>query len=322
MKRTFVRTLLLATYLLSALSVQAQPSLKDLGIASQEVYRKENRDFSGYQYIDSGEFAGLKVSVFHSTENDDRIIAFRGSDNASNWMFNSTHVACAVCGDGGAAANPERFFEQALANLTSFFDEHKNEHTMVTGHSLGGFLAQFFSKAYGVGGATFNSPALGDYDLRDENAAKNMFERYKSLASSIAHKVFATATSSITESFVLSQDIARSPLELISGLLYSISGCEFEYKKFTNHRLEGDPVSQIFNKWDDSHTKGFHGSMMTHKHNFWNQMYSSGQGTIRLHSMQLFVEHLRAHNCKFNNCHEKDRRSDVRRVAGYFVGIR
>ena len=53
---------------------------------------------------------------------------------------------------------------------------------MVAGHSLGGFLAQHFSKVHSMGGASFYAPALGNYDLGNENARKQMYERYVTFA--------------------------------------------------------------------------------------------------------------------------------------------
>ena len=42
-----------------------------------------------------------------------------------------------------------------------------SENTYVTGHSLGGFLAQLFAYLCDIGGASFNAPALGFYRSND-----------------------------------------------------------------------------------------------------------------------------------------------------------
>ena len=273
-----------------ALAVE-QPITMDFVNASAAVFAKNDKAFPAYSYLNHLEVAGFKVAVYDSNDERYRIIAFRGSQNLKNWIFDATHIghrsavgkapallakiAVAVTVGlylpllwgqvegvslgvslGGMVAtylaNPDgyktlekmgtqRLFQAAKKALARFVEDNldTSRDVYVTGHSLGGFLAQYYASKYLLPGRSFNAPALKDYDLEHRLSEAEYFEK--------------------------------------GGV-------------FINHKLKGDLISQS--------SPGAHlGPLIIHDHDFW-QRFPSVQiisYQTRLHSIEWVVDHFKEH---------------------------
>lgn len=279
----------------------AKPSILHLAKASQEVYQDEENGFSNYEPVDKLLAGGFKVSAYYDARSDDRIIAFRGSVNASNWYFNGTHIFEAVRGKCASERQLD-YFTESILTLSRFFTEHQNPSTMVTGHSLGGFLAQYFAKYYQVGGASFNAPALGEYSLKDHNSLRSLRDRYNSVQLSLSASISLNVLTSIlgpTHRMIRSSGLAMEPIYESWSRSEVVA---FKYRDFFNHRLKGDPVSKFANKKNQSKNKGYYGSTIDHNHSFWNEVYPNLSGMIKLHSIDFVVKHFESWGCEHKSC--------------------
>jgi len=91
-----------------------------------------------------GEFAAVKFN-----KGDQQVIAFRGTDNLIGDSGADTAIALPAPAWDGQFDEAIKFAEQIL------FD-HLNDHISVTGHSLGGALAQVVAKMFDFDGVTFD----------------------------------------------------------------------------------------------------------------------------------------------------------------------
>ena len=100
-----------------------------------------------YSYISSGFFA-VKFE-----KGDDIVIAFRGTNGVLD-----VPADLAIVGQNFPFANWDTQFDYALNTTKIIRDEAKpNTNIYVTGHSLGGALAQVTSKMFGFDGVTFDA---------------------------------------------------------------------------------------------------------------------------------------------------------------------
>ncbi len=127
--------------------------------------------YNGWQRIDSGTSAsGLKWSLFERHVNGKRelTLAFAGTDvtDVRDWL---TNVDQAIPNTRRSAIPPHQYRE-ALAiaqRAVTAADRDANTSLVITGHSLGGGLAQYTAAKLGVRGVVFNAAALGLDTIRN-----------------------------------------------------------------------------------------------------------------------------------------------------------
>jgi hypothetical protein len=128
-----------------------KPSVSHLGaeVLAKAAYSNGANLPAKYQLVDSyeDEETGLSVSVFKSPKAKP-VIAFRGSANTQNWLNNFNPK--------GIGTDEFEENQEALAQLAA-----KYPKATVTGHSLGGAIAQRYAANFGANEViTFNAPGI------------------------------------------------------------------------------------------------------------------------------------------------------------------
>ena len=205
--------------------------------------------FETIAFFEEGDFkAGIFDRIAKATRNPiQRIIAFRGSIGNrghqlinENWQFNLQVISAAsfntesiaeedlsVCNAAGNAYvrdNQYTNYAYRLSRMSEFIAQHLckegygREMTLVTGHSLGGFLAQYYAVEHGLSGIGFDAPAVGSFVgicedfVRKREAYRNTPTLYFESIALYADKV----------SMMVRGDFLKGPLRRIAnGRAYS-----------------------------------------------------------------------------------------------------
>ncbi|MEP6634220.1 MAG: hypothetical protein ABJA62_08410 [Luteimonas sp.] len=113
------------------------------------------------KFEDKNAETGFVAYVFRNDDKKKIVIAYRGSDNLID--FTGANLAIAQDGDLKLPGLPDwdRQFDQGLQFAQDVIHKYGKDYDIsVTGHSLGGSLAQVASQMYGLPGRTFD-PAGG-----------------------------------------------------------------------------------------------------------------------------------------------------------------
>ena len=117
----------------------------------------------GYKELNSKDYLGFQATLYQDTKTGEKILAIRGTD--AEVSFNglddiNNDILLTLFGGNAQLNDLERYYEELIDN--GFLSP--NEKITVAGHSLGGFLTQYFSVVHNdiVDNAyTFNAPGLG-----------------------------------------------------------------------------------------------------------------------------------------------------------------
>jgi hypothetical protein len=128
-----------------------------------ETYVNNNQDNL------NGTGSGFAAVSFINETTGEIVIGFRGSEgqiynvgNNTDWVGPDLAIASPF-----PAWNPQ--FDEALAYTQKILDEYGDTHKIsVTGHSLGGGLAQLAGDIYGLPGRTYDAPGVGNITLAQE----------------------------------------------------------------------------------------------------------------------------------------------------------
>jgi hypothetical protein len=155
--------------------------LNDFAQAAKMVY-EDDSSFGGYWEENAYEDGGFKAVFLRNETSNSGIISIRGTANGANLLFDAIHIPT-----GGAlwckpSANSkivkyatkgllkllkDSTFNDSLCKLQEYIsqvlDTYSDTNIFITGHSLGGFLAQIFAVEFKLEGESFNGPALGSY---------------------------------------------------------------------------------------------------------------------------------------------------------------
>ncbi|HKJ89455.1 MAG TPA: Mbeg1-like protein [Gammaproteobacteria bacterium] len=104
---------------------------------------------------------GFSAQVYQSTTSDKLVIAYRGTDEARDWTGPNDEIAEDYYNlplTDGEGEDPQ--FVDALEFAERVRQNFPNQEILVTGHSLGGGLAQLVADSYGWGGMTFDAPGM------------------------------------------------------------------------------------------------------------------------------------------------------------------
>ena len=117
----------------------------------------------GYKELNSKDYLGFQATLYQDTKTGEKILAIRGTD--AEVSFNglddiNNDILLTLFGGNAQLNDLERYYEELIDN--GFLSP--NEKITVAGHSLGGFLTQYFSVVHNdkISHAyTFNAPGLG-----------------------------------------------------------------------------------------------------------------------------------------------------------------
>jgi T5SS/PEP-CTERM-associated repeat protein len=120
----------------------------------------------GYQMLSSAPAdAGFEAVAYKDTNPDDAapsiIVAFRGTSLNQIPAAIKNILADTGFPLGVANALLQRYISDAASFLSSIASANQNAQIMLTGHSLGGAIAQILGKVSGLATAAFNAPGTG-----------------------------------------------------------------------------------------------------------------------------------------------------------------
>ncbi len=163
-------------YELAMLSSAAYASPEEIGVCAGDP---KDRIPPGWRVLDDtyvnnnkgqgGTDSGFAAISFVNDTTGEVVIAFRGSegqplnfDNNTDWIGPDLAMASA-----SPAWNPQ--FSEALAYTQMILDKYGENHSIsVTGHSLGGGLAQVAGQMYGLPGRTYDAPGVDNIVMAPE----------------------------------------------------------------------------------------------------------------------------------------------------------
>ncbi len=145
-------------------SSEALTNLNNLGWEQVDINKDGTIDNGDYYTSTSG-FSG----VAYKNANGEIVIAYTGTNNLPDWVPNDIGIALDLV--------PEEY-QEALAFYNMIQHDYQGAKITVTGHSLGGALAQLVGAATGADAVTFNSPGvahlLNDLNLSTSDEYSNI----------------------------------------------------------------------------------------------------------------------------------------------------
>ena len=148
-------------------------------LLSRDVYRTDQeryQDPNGFQLVRRINRDGFQAALYRDRATGDYIVSYAGTESKSpiDWFANSSILAPPPAIDlsqiGPVAAFPQSSENQSGAVLDAYVEEAKNFYSEsqeiaggsphITGHSLGGFLAQVVGSTEGAKTTTFNAPGV------------------------------------------------------------------------------------------------------------------------------------------------------------------
>lgn len=167
-------------------------------------------DVHTYTYLLSPGFFAVEFS-----RGDNIVLAFRGTNIDPIGLAFDKSADFATIGLGSPDSDWDSQFYYAIKTANKIHNENKNANIYVTGHSLGGALAQVTSQMFGFSGATFD-PA-GAQNIVDSDQFNSTADKFKivpegSPASFKNYTVNGSAVSSLTGEHVGGED-SLVPLE-------------------------------------------------------------------------------------------------------------
>lgn len=134
------------------------PTDVELAKLSEAVYTNGAQDLSGFAYIQSDLGLGFGAAAFK--RGNEIVVAFRGTDFPSASADVLKDVAADVSYITGSTPTPamKSYATQAAAFLAQIQANNPGLNITVTGHSLGGALAQLVGKVSGFKTVAFDAP--------------------------------------------------------------------------------------------------------------------------------------------------------------------
>ncbi|MEF8982247.1 Mbeg1-like protein [Thiohalorhabdus sp.] len=130
----------------------AELSMASYGNNGVEGWFKQNVDLPP----NAGQH-GFSAQVYENQATNQLVIAYRGTDQkVKDWLGPNKEIIQESLGLEGE--DPQ--FVDALAFAERVRQNFPNQEILVTGHSLGGGLAQLVADAYGWGGMSFDAPGM------------------------------------------------------------------------------------------------------------------------------------------------------------------
>jgi Ca2+-binding RTX toxin-like protein len=199
-------------YMLAKMSLVAyyddpsHPDDKDFGRNVNALIAWNELQSDGWDVLENHQEGSFSVTAFE--RGDTIVLAYRGTNDAGDWLAANPAIA-------GFAPWDLQFSYALLYAFTMYQKYADAKEIYVTGHSLGGGLAQVVSQMFQLPGATF-----------DPGGAKNL----------------------TTDALGLTYDLNFSVLAARFGLPAKGIGVSSD---FTNYLVEGSPVSGIFGLTND-----------------------------------------------------------------------
>lgn len=159
-------------------------STEDLAKLSLEVY-DAGVPYGWSRLTESGDFpdivaAGFYAAAYQNTVTQEIVIAYEGTFPAWSLTDWSANLALLVKGENPQFVAALQFAEEINSTYGG-----PNARITVTGHSLGGGLAQLAADVFGWGGVTFDAPGMGQLTTGD--AARQFDDFFALTGKSFGH---------------------------------------------------------------------------------------------------------------------------------------
>jgi len=144
-------------------STTPPPTVAQLANLSNDTYSKNPGGTSGYKLLTTLNYGnGLSANIYGSPDNSQIVLAFKGTDPNNDKNL----LADAALGAGVNSALLGAYVADAEQSLQTLSAGNRDVHITLTGHSLGGAVAQLLGKATGADTVVFDSPGIaGLYPL-------------------------------------------------------------------------------------------------------------------------------------------------------------
>lgn len=148
------------------------PSVSELALLSVDSYRGVPLGASDYTLVGSRTFAdGLFIRAYATPDKSQVVFAIRGTD-PSDWKNLIVDAAIALTTTSPLMNN---YILEATTYLNEIVQAYPNAHISLTGHSLGGALAQMLGKASGGDTVVFDAPGASEiYQIVGGSLAQNL----------------------------------------------------------------------------------------------------------------------------------------------------
>lgn len=184
---------------------------------SLAAYDDQPRPPEGWNVIDSvntNDKTGFVAFAFQNPSTNEVVIAFRGTDNAKD-----------IDADYAMAPLPGTAWHEQFKQALDFTDKVMHEHpeavgkTFLTGHSLGGGLAEVCTQMYGLPGRTFDPAGAKNITQSDQFRAYAMGHSTTPAGGVGAHNDFKgyVVGGSMVSSLTLSHVGQTEPISGIAG---------------------------------------------------------------------------------------------------------
>lgn len=124
---------------------------------SQAAY-EDNSPPVGYREVSFTSQAcsqsGYCAKAYSSTDGEQVVLAIAGTDDVQDWIADGTFINPL----GVPTEKFKSYIDKAVENLISLKNKYPNAKITLTGHSLGGAIAQILANASGINATTFNAP--------------------------------------------------------------------------------------------------------------------------------------------------------------------
>jgi len=132
-----------------------------LGELSNKVYNGTD-GFGDYNFVDSAAYGGFLANAYENSDGSQVVIAFRGTVPNSLTATPGNVIADATFLGGSPNSVLRTYVEQAASFVAEVHDNLPDAHIALTGHSLGGAIAQLVGNESGLQTVAFNAPGAAD----------------------------------------------------------------------------------------------------------------------------------------------------------------
>lgn len=167
-------------------------------IQDGSIFRYEDKEF---QVVDSADslVTGFSATTYREVGTNDLVIAFRGTDDPVDGLIDATMVGTRI---DLQAIESEIYTANTLKRaMDREADIGSRQSVTVTGHSLGGGLAQLNAEKFGLHGETFNAygiVGLGGHDVAGGDQVINHVRATDAVSAASQHfgqvRVYATSS--------------------------------------------------------------------------------------------------------------------------------
>ena len=143
---------------------------RSAALISRDVYNNEQKEINGYKPVEKLEDAQTGLRVVTYKKNNDIIVAYCGTNDVKDFVSDAQMAMNEV---------PEQF-EKANQYYLNTVEKNPNASVMVTGHSLGGSLAQLVaSKNRTTSAITFNAFGIKSIMNNKNKESQEVFQDNK-----------------------------------------------------------------------------------------------------------------------------------------------